>query len=137
MGYGADWIRSAYKTDLSPLGEDVANLLQEWASGIYHLEDELSKVDWGNRYFITFNHQHDLATFDFDSLTYLVFLAHWFCLRVSIKPCNFRYLRIVFHKRLRDGDIAVRHPTIDQAIESFKAIMGRHQIKEEMRKEDL
>lgn len=37
MGKGADWIKTAYKTEMSPLGEAVADLLDDLYSGIYHI----------------------------------------------------------------------------------------------------
>ncbi len=127
---GAEWVKSGNKTELSPLGEDVANLLGEWAFGIYHLEDMLHKVDWANKLFIEINYYNELATFDFDRLTALVFLAHWYCIRVSIRPCNFRYIKILFHRRSRKGAYSQMHPTLDEVVKEFKEIMVSHGISE-------
>ena len=130
MHSGADWVKSGLKTEMSPLGENVANLLGEWAFGIYHLEDMLHKVDWSNDRWIEINYYGELATFDFDRLTALVFMAHWYCIRVSVRPCNFRYLKILFHRRTRDGAYSQRHPTLDEAVNDFKNLMVKNAMQE-------
>ena len=130
MNNGPDWVKSRYQTELSPLGEAVATLLWEWASGIYHLEDMLRKVDWTNNRWIEFNYYNEVATFDWDNLTKLVFFAHWFGIRISIQPCNFRYIKIMFHPRKRVGGIFAKHPTLDQAVNDFKELMAKYEIRE-------
>ena len=131
MNNSVEWIKSNCKTGLSLLGEDVASLLGEWAQGIYHLERLLDKVDWTSARYIELNYDNELATFDFDQLTALVFLAHWYCIRVSIKPCNFRYMKILFHRRKRTGDhMFDKHPTLEEAVDRFKQKMYDHQIYE-------
>ena len=61
----------------------------------------------------------DLSTYDFDVLTRLVFLAHDRAVRVEVSAAM-RYVRIAIWQRRREGDIGHRHPTIEQALESWR-----------------
>lgn len=57
------------------------------------------------------------ATFDYNSLTKAVVLAHDRMIRFQISPSGPRMLKFTYHKRnTREGDIAKRHPTIEDAI---------------------
>jgi len=61
------------------------------------------------------------ATFDFDYLTRLVFMAHDRCIRAEIQPSGPGMLKLVLNKRFyRDGEMYERHPTIETALEKFK-----------------
>jgi|GEM_PF-2434429 len=62
----------------------------------------------------------DLSSFDIDTLTRLVLLAHDRAVRVEVESAM-RYLRIAIWKRGREGGVNVRHPTIEQAIEAWRA----------------
>jgi len=117
---GFEWLKRNTKREISPLGERVAELLGEWAYGLYHL-DKIENVNWSHDYFIEYKlSYHNMATFDGSDLTRLVFLAHWLCIRVSVEPSGSRALRLVFHGREREGGISARHPALDQAVEKFK-----------------
>jgi len=61
----------------------------------------------------------DLATYDFNSLTRLVLMAHRDCYRVCIMPLNFNTIKIAIHKRSPDGGWSTGHPTIETALEEF------------------
>jgi len=63
----------------------------------------------------------DLATYDYNDLTRLVLLAHDMCYRASISPINFNTVEIAIWPRKREGGMSERHPTIEQAIERFRA----------------
>lgn len=121
---GAEWVRDATKQEMSPLGVKVADLLGYLFQGIYHISREIGKVDWANPTWIAVNLRKDLATYDFDELTRLVFLAHAFCLRVSIESSSPQTIRLMFHQRQRDGSLYQRHPTLDEAVETFKKHHG-------------
>lgn len=117
---GFEWLKRNTKREISPLGECVAELLGEWAYGLYHL-DKIENVNWSHDYYIEYKLSHrNMATFDGSELTRLVFLAHWRCIRVSIRPGGSRSLVLLFHGRQREGGIAQRHPRLDQAVEMFK-----------------
>lgn len=116
---GADWIANSLRhprtTAMSPLGVAVANLLGDVFCGIYHLDaSELRKVDWGDDYYMVFRLTNSLSTFDNDSLTRLVVLAHDRYLRVTISGDGKGKLELMFHLRTcRTGDIARRMPTME------------------------
>ena len=127
MGKGANYIKDVYKKELSPLGEDVADILHHFYLGLYHAENkELKKMDWSNTYVIKHILTRTLATFDFSHLTLLTVLSHDFMVRIEVSPKNFNYLELMFHKRLtRTGGISERMPTLEDNI----AIL-RKQIEE-------
>lgn len=96
----------------SDFGKQVAKLLEDWG-GLHHFDScVMSRADWTNDSFIKISLRMNLATFDGNALTRLVFLAHDHCIRVSIVPCNMQFLSIMFHPRKREGGFAERHPTI-------------------------
>ena len=67
----------------------------------------------------------DWATFDFSELTRLVFLAHDWCLRVGVAPARNGTLKIAIWRRERDGAQSRRHPTLEKAVEAWRATEGR------------
>lgn len=111
----------------SEVGIRVANLLDAWA-GLHHIEPEaMRKVDWANPRFIVLklNKYHSpgggLATFDFDDLTRLVFLAHDLCVRIMLMPCNQQLMDLVFFPRnSRDAGMSARHPTLEEAVRDWR-----------------
>src|SRR4051812_35405006 len=107
-----DHLQYCTKEAPSDAGIRVAELLHEW-NGLHHFDSAaMKKVEWSNTVFIElklskFFSIGQLSTFDFDSLTRLVFLAHDHCIRASIAPCNPQHLSIVFHPRSgRDGQMS-------------------------------
>jgi len=67
------------------------------------------------------NHRGDIATYDYDFLTRMVFLAHDKCYRASVQQAGPRTIKIVVFKRSgREGDMAERHPTIEQALAQWR-----------------
>lgn len=61
----------------------------------------------------------DLATFDFNRLTTLVFLAHDMCIRASVDR-NSKGVKICLWQRERKGGYSKRHPTLGQALEIYR-----------------
>ena len=119
---GADWIKRTFKKELSPLGENVANLLGDLFGGIYHIDHRaLSRVDWANdHHIILILGWQGLSTYDMNELTRLVFLCHDYMLRCSISGTGPKYIEMMFHQRQREGDLYQRHPTIEQALEDYR-----------------
>lgn len=119
---GAEWVKAAFKVELSPLGADVANLLGRVFLGIYHLPGKaLERVDWRNETFVEFIIDKDLSTFDFNELTAFVVYAHDEMIRISIVGCGSRYMKMIFHKRhKREGSVSERYPTIETHIEDLR-----------------
>ena len=67
------------------------------------------------------NHHGDMATYDYDLLTRLVFLAHDSCYRASVENGGPRQVKIVIWKRSgRGGGICHGHPTIEYALEKWR-----------------
>jgi len=61
------------------------------------------------------------ATYDFDYLTKLVIMAHNWGVRCDIAGSGPGMIKLVLHKRrLREGRMNERHPTIAEAIEKYK-----------------
>ncbi len=122
---GADWIEHSLKRELSPLGREVADVLGQVWRGIYHLERTVRKVDWANKSWIDVNINGSISTYDFAQLTELVILCHDRLLRLEIMPCNFRYLRLQFHKREgREGNIYDQMPTIENHLQVIRERIG-------------
>lgn len=122
---GADWIERQLKhtqpgAQMSDLGKNVADLLGELFLGIYHQDRQALKVDWTNPSYIEIVIYGEMSTFDYDHLTRLVFLAHDYAIRVEIQAAAPRYLRLIFSQRTREGDIYRRHPTIEDALTSWR-----------------
>lgn len=98
--------------------EEATAFFAELYGGEHHFPKGGIK-SWGSGWCVHHD-QGDLATYDFDRLTKLVFMAHDKCYRVSVHPHAFKTLRISVWKRQRVGDMSTRHPTLEQAIESFR-----------------
>ncbi len=122
---GANWLKSFFRRDvesgkrkpLSQFAMAAADLLGDWQRGIYHIrESALARARW-DEWCVEIVLGISASTFDCDSLTRLVLLAHDRCIRVEISGCCARYLRLLLTPR--DGvvgEISHRHPTIEQAI---------------------
>lgn len=131
-GYaGADWVLENLKYEegnraMSPLGINVANLLGDWARGIYHLDRQsLMDVNWENDYWVEFvmNYRRaalSLCTIDFSFLTDLVVLSHDRCLRVEIEPMSHWSLKFIFHQRQRGDNWARDMPTMEDHLKRIR-----------------
>ena len=63
----------------------------------------------------------DMASYDYDALTRLVFLAHDRCVRASVQNGGPRRIKVVIFKREgRDGRMCVGHPTIETALSRWR-----------------
>lgn len=123
---GSNWV-AQQRIPMSPLGRRVADLLGEWARGIYHLSDAVMspKSNLSSHGHCKLIYRPGYATFDTvdgDDLTRLVFLAHDYGIRVELRPHGFGYMRMMFSQReTRDGGISERHPTAEQALAAHRA----------------
>jgi hypothetical protein len=117
-----------YTKDAEPsaVGIRIATLLEQWG-GLHHFEDTMfKKTDWTNPRYISLKLNSrmstgQLSTFDFDALTRLVFLAHDYCIRIQLSPCNGSHFALMFHPRhKREGCMSERHPTIEQAVADWR-----------------
>ena len=123
---GADWLEKEIKVDLSTFGRDVADLLGQVYAGIYHLQSEVlnKRVEWDNERRIEIVTYSDLSTYDFDILTKLVVMSHDTAIRLTIAPASSKHVRLIFHKRVRDGDMSRRHPTLESAMQGIRERIG-------------
>lgn len=124
---GAKRLIAAGAKNMSPQCARVAHLLHCLYDGLYHHpvgEHALAKKDWsGDGITLSFGTREQLATYDYDHLTRLVFLAHTMCIRVSLFGSG-QVLRAHFTPRhTTEGSIFERHPTIDGARAHFDAYM--------------
>ena len=123
---GSDWIKKDLRIlgEMSPLGEEVADLLGDLYQGIYHIDSKrLKAVNWSNNLWISIILPHNgFATFDFRRLTHLVLLCHDRLIRCEIKGKSpWGYMELMFHKRKgRTGNMFERHPTIEDAIKMYR-----------------
>lgn len=75
----------------------------------------------GTGWYVNHREGNELASFDSDSLTRLVFLAHDRCVRVAINDCGLGMVRICIWQRARTADrFWARHPTLEQAVASWR-----------------
>jgi hypothetical protein len=61
-----------------------------------------------------------LATFDNDSLTRLVVMAHDECVRMCMRNSGPGQIYLRFTPRIREGNFCERHDTIEQAIQNIR-----------------
>jgi hypothetical protein len=106
--------------ELTDFQKRVVDIIGMVGGGIYNAPIGL-KVDWeygGNG--VSFIWHRELATFDFDQLTRLVFLCHEARIRCEVTSGGPRMMRLAFWQRKPEGDIAVRHPNLDEAVSAFR-----------------
>ena len=97
--------------------EDAEDFFAEIYHGRHHIPSKLK--GFGDGWSV--NHRGDLSTFDFDTLTRLVFLAHDLCMRVSIEQSGPGMVKIIVWKRnSREGRMSSRHPTIEEALNVWR-----------------
>jgi len=119
-GFGAAWLASM-GIPVGAFGARVADLLNWWADGIYHIQETVTSkhIRWTNEHWIQmrFEARGGWSTCDNSTLTRLVIAAHDRCIRIAIEPAGSRYLRLVFSPRQRTGNLFERHATIEEQIE--------------------
>lgn len=119
------WIERNGRT-VGAFGRRLHALLAAWQSGIYHIDKAVlhKRVKWDNEHWIEIVIHGALSTYDFDSLTRLVFLAHDHAIRVQIKGAGNGYMRLGFsprtHDPVEDHELFYRHPTLAEAVERHR-----------------
>ena len=98
--------------------EEATAFFSELYHGAHHIPGKIKP--FGRGWVVTHN-RGDLATYDYNELTRLVIMAHDKCYRVGIMHYNFNSLKIAIWKRKRDGAMHERHPTIEDAILSYRS----------------
>lgn len=103
--------------------EQATEFFSQFYGGEHHIPDWKPK-----RYGYGWSVNHDrgsLATFDFNELTRLVIMAHDACIRVEVAAVRNGIIRIAIWKRVREGNISLRHPTLEHAIDSFRGAVAK------------
>lgn len=118
--YAVRWLRSIGKTEISEFGAKVADFVDWWQYGIYHLDGPCKRADWTNPYHIEIVVYGGLSTFDGNELTRLVVGAHDRCIRVELNGAAPRYLRIYFHPRKHNGYVYDRHPSLENHVAAIR-----------------
>jgi len=114
-----------YFDNPSPIAYEAFDLLSELWHGPHHVV-EIVKITttkaniWDRDLFCSVRFRNELATWDFNEMTRLVFLAHDRCIRVSVSAVSKGVLELAFHKRKRRGGMSQRHPTLEQAVEDWR-----------------
>ena len=83
--------------------------------GEHHIPGDVKKYGLG----FSVLHIGDLSTYDWDTLTRLVFLAHDYGYRAEIQPAM-RYVRISIWRRDRSGSMTEGHPTLEGAVATWR-----------------
>lgn len=114
-------LRCYYQGEVSEIGVKVLKICSRVFGGLHNTNSNtLEKTDWSNKNLISITTFHSFSTFDDTRLTQLIFCAHDFAVRIEIQPCNFRYFRILFHQRKRTGASYERHPSLEDAVKSWR-----------------
>ena len=100
--------------------QEAIDFFSELYYGQHHIPGpncKPKKFGWG----WCVNHLEDLSTFDFNTLTRLVFLAHDRCVRAEILNSGPNRVKIAIWKRYaRTGSSTQRHPTIEEALKTWR-----------------
>ena len=101
--------------------EEATKFFAELYGGLHHIPSDV-KLGTGlfdGGWYI--RHYGSLASYDFDSLTKLVLMAHDKCVRVCISGSDSKYIKISIWGRDPSGsDIMDSHPTIESALEKWR-----------------
>lgn len=120
----AQWVEQNTGKPLSDLGKRVAYIIGVAGRGIYNAPIRVEKIDWSNNRFIEVKWRGEIATWDFNQLTLLVALCHYYCIRMSIEGIGPGYMRMFFHQRKgREGGMAERHPDMETAWAQIRAAL--------------
>lgn len=107
---------------LSSIAEKSLIILSYTFGGIHHLDwkqrQKFRYTDEINTDYVLYG---NMATWDSNQLTTLVVLAHELAVRVRIAPHSFKYLKITFWERTREGQNHNRHPSMDEVLKYWRS----------------
>ena len=107
-------------TGFTPDQQACVDLIADLLGGGHHLPGARSIRPHGDGVAINIRFA-TLSSTDPDALTRLVFLAHDRCIRVEVSGAAPGCLKIILHRRhKRDGRFWQRHPTIEQALDTWR-----------------
>ena len=97
--------------------QEAEDFFSEFYFGKHHISAKIKPYGGG----WCINHYGSLATFDFDELTRLVFLAHDKCIRIELMQGGPVAVKIAIWQRdKREGSMFERHPTIETALDLWR-----------------
>jgi hypothetical protein len=106
--------------ELTDFQKRVVDIVGMVGGGIYNAPIS-TKIDWKYSWNgVSFTWHREMATWDFDQLTRLVFLCHEARIRCQIESAGPKLLRLTFWEREATGDMSVRHPNLDEAVRAFR-----------------
>ena len=124
----AEWMERATKRTLTPFQKRVVTILGIVGSGIYNAPINPSKINWDWGKGVSVVWKRDLCTWDFNNLTLLVVLCHEARIRLEVDTAGPVGIRLSFWQRKSEGGISERHPSIDEAVESFRKHMAEDHV---------
>ncbi len=110
--------RQIDRKDMTADQTECMDMLSDLVGGDHHITGNVYEFGRGIRASVFSGR---LSTFDFNMLTHLVLMAHDRCIRAEIIASAPGRIGIALHKRhARDGSNTKRHPTIEEAIDSYQ-----------------
>ena len=107
-------------SELSSLAVKSLTILSYLFRGLHNSDrNQLAKFDFTNTMMCQYVMFGSMATWDDNKLTTLVVLAHKLAIRVELSPRAFRYVRLSFSERKREGASYDRHPTIEEVVQDW------------------
>jgi len=97
---------------------EATEFFAEFYGGEHHIPNYKVK-DISNGGFEVYHDRGSISTYDYSELTRLVFMAHEKCIRVGIGAKKNGVLFINIFKRQREGDMILKHPTLEEALENY------------------
>lgn len=124
MRDGKGWL--AAPETLSRFQQRAFDILGIVGGGIYNCPISWDSLEWeaGTGLGVPWGPSNGFGTWDFDNLTWLVFLCHEARIRCDISPNGPKGLKIYLHPRRDDGSISERHPNLDEAVVNFRSHVG-------------
>ena len=115
---GEEWMREHKYQWMTDDQFECYKMLCDIFGGSHHVFDVVKPAANG----IEINKSYcEFSTFDFNTLTTAVLMAHDRCIRFQVSASGPGRLRLMFHRRhTREGTITERHPTIEQAVERYQ-----------------
>lgn len=100
--------------------QEATDFFSELFGGEHHLPSPIKEFGMG----FSLNFRNDFATWDFNTMTRFVIMCHDKCIRGEVQPAG-PMLKLAIHKRAgREGKMNERHPTIEQAIASYRGVQA-------------
>ena len=114
---------------LSEFQKRVFNIIGIVGNGIYNAPFALERVVWDYGGGMSLSWRRELSSWDFNTLTTLLFLCHEARIRVQIESTGPNATKLSFWQRKSEGGISSVHPNLDEAVASFREwFKPTHQI---------